>query len=65
MALCVLTVMWCVLVQRHSSDIRGPRDADDTLCVDCANGTQGSHCHECRNGYFRLGGRALTEPCQV
>jgi len=30
-----LLTKWCVLVQRHTSDIRGPRDADGTLCVDC------------------------------
>jgi len=61
---------WCaavcvLLMQLYVDDARGPEDADDALCIDCANGTQGSFCHECKNGFFRLKGEPLTEPCQM
>jgi len=45
--------------------VHGPEHASDTRCVHCANGTQGSLCSECRNGFFRLKDRPLTEPCQM
>ena len=58
--------LWCcVLMQLYVGDVHGPEDASDALCIHCANGTQGSFCDECKNGYFRLKGQPLTEPCQM
>ena len=58
--LCDLTFTYCWCWQLRSADT-----VADTVCIRCDNGTHGSHCQECKNGFFRLAGQPLTKPCQM
>jgi len=54
-----------VLIQIYNSDARGPESVADTVCIHCTNGTEGSFCHECRSGFFRLKSQPLSDACQM
>ena len=32
----------------------GPQDRDLAICVMCQGNTEGDHCEQCKDGYFRM-----------